>query len=143
MQKWQEENRNVASSHTSTLDSATEVPATKKIMRPQWLASFILSGLRNVTRMTYHTALFGTLLYERVGDIHVTIINGEEQELLLDELLQTLNPTDSGDTFGNLSREERLSYFIRLKKETQERRSRLFGEKSARYGLENMASDVA
>ncbi|KAH8829087.1 hypothetical protein DL96DRAFT_1708248 [Flagelloscypha sp. PMI_526] len=116
---WQEENER---SYWS--EPATEAPVAAEIIQPQWLASSITSSLSSLSRMSYHTAEFGAMLYERVRDIHITVEGVEDESLWLDELLQELNPTGSGDTFGKLSREKRLPYFNKWKKEVQERRSR-------------------
>ncbi|KAH8829088.1 hypothetical protein DL96DRAFT_1027967 [Flagelloscypha sp. PMI_526] len=126
---WRKENGiSVDRSRRTASASAIQEPATK-IMRPYWLASYVIrSGLGSLLQMSYHTAEFGAMLYERIGDIHVTVEGREERNFVLNEVLRELNPSDPGHTFGNISREERLPYFNKWKQETQERRCLLFGE---------------
>ncbi|KAH8829086.1 hypothetical protein DL96DRAFT_1027807 [Flagelloscypha sp. PMI_526] len=127
---WQEENgRSLDRGRRKASESTPEGPPATKIMHPQWLASdVVIRGLESLSQMSYHTAEFGAMLYERIGNIHVTVEGRKERNFILNNVLRELNPSDPGHTFGNIPREERLPYFNRWKKETQERRFFLFGE---------------
>ncbi|KAH8829089.1 hypothetical protein DL96DRAFT_1027955 [Flagelloscypha sp. PMI_526] len=127
VRKWHEQNN---SRRRKAAESATEEAPVTKIMQPQWLASSVTSGLRSLAWMSYHTARFGTMLYDRVGNIHITVDGEEKYKLLLDEILEKLSPTDPSHTFGDLVREDRLPYFRKWKKATEERRALLFDKTS-------------
>ncbi|KAF2807230.1 uncharacterized protein BDZ99DRAFT_465149 [Mytilinidion resinicola] len=82
-----------------------------KVLRPEWLASFLMLRFLSLLEMGYHTAKYGMVLHERIGSIQFRV-NGEHFALFkIGTVLRTLEHHDAGHTFGNLPREERVAAF--------------------------------
>ncbi|KAJ5826043.1 hypothetical protein N7474_003181 [Penicillium riverlandense] len=93
--------------------------------RPEWLAEFLLSEIRSLLRMGYHTALYGKILYERIGTIRILVDGDLKHEVDLAGELASLQFTSPQHTFGHLDSEVRLCSFREWKKQTLARRDQL------------------
>lgn len=96
-------------------DGNTSVIQTE--MDPEWLVDFVLEYLCSLLRMGYHTALYGKILYERVGVIRACVDGKLEGEYNLAERLAKLRFDRHEDTFGYACPFERLDYFWEWKKQ--------------------------
>ncbi|KAJ5577594.1 uncharacterized protein N7459_006558 [Penicillium hispanicum] len=92
---------------------------------PQWPSTYLFFQIHALLSMGYHTALYGKILYERIGKIYLLVDGKPEREIDLADRLNKLRFTDRRDTFGHLPPEERLSTFAEWKKQTLARREQL------------------
>ncbi|KAL1983107.1 hypothetical protein VTN96DRAFT_437 [Rasamsonia emersonii] len=94
----------------------------KGVMRPEWLARFIIGKINMLLDMSYHTAYYGRIMYERIGVIRVCVDGKLEREMNLAERLAKLRKEGPSDTFGNVLREDRQRVFWQWKKRALEKR---------------------
>ncbi|CAL5874015.1 uncharacterized protein PFLUO_LOCUS8301 [Penicillium psychrofluorescens] len=93
--------------------------------RPEWPAKYILSEILALLDMSYYTASYGNILYERIGTIRILSPEGAT-EIDLASRLAALRFTNPQDTFGNVwPAEDRLSQFWKWKQQTLARREQL------------------
>jgi hypothetical protein len=90
-----------------------------KVMRPEWLADYLLDFLRRLLSMGYHMAEYGTILYERVGSITVRVGDEAIAEIDLGEMLANV---EFNNSFGAVPREGREEHFEKWKREAREMR---------------------
>jgi hypothetical protein len=99
---------------------------------PQWLANFVCGRLNNITEMSYHTAPYGMIVYERVGKFQIAAESEIIEEINLGDSLARLNyglSSDTnwytGETFGNLPGDCRLITFWNWKHRAVKKRRQL------------------
>ncbi|OGM41681.1 hypothetical protein ABOM_009960 [Aspergillus bombycis] len=93
--------------------------------RPEWFAKYLSGHIYALLGMTYHTAEYGKILYERIGAIKV-LVNGERNaEIDLADSLTRLDFSSGRDIFGYVTTERELSAYREWKKETLARREQL------------------
>ncbi|KAJ5819031.1 hypothetical protein N7474_004622 [Penicillium riverlandense] len=92
--------------------------------RPEWPARYFLSEIYNLLAMSYHTASYGKILFERIGTILIIWFESLT-EIDLASRLAALHFTNPQDTFGDVWPEDRLSTFWKWKKQTLTRREEL------------------
>lgn len=93
--------------------------------RPEWCAADLVREIKDIVGMSYHTALYGMILYEQIGRIQIRV-NGElTEEIDLAEELAEMRFTDAGQTFGYMSTENRMAAFCEWKTWTLNKRQRL------------------
>ena len=86
-------------------------------MRPEWLADFLGNNIYILLRMSYHTASYGMILYERIGTIRLCVDGVLRKEFDLCKMLADLRYDNPSYTFGNVyPHEARLPYFWAWKK---------------------------
>ncbi|KAK7679628.1 hypothetical protein QCA50_017340 [Cerrena zonata] len=111
--------------HYGYADDDGETPPDfqgSRVMRPEWLANFVIEYLHILTSMGYHTAKYGAILFERVGTIRVSVEGVLLHEIELGSVLDKLNWSNPGHTFGHLNRDERLDAFAKWKRNTRKLR---------------------
>lgn len=112
--------RKDVSINTLTLDFVSPPNAESDIasllMRPDWLADFVNDYNHTLLQMSYHTAWYGMIMYERIGTIRYYVDGQLSTQHDLDVLLAKCRSNDSGDTFGNIANEERSAFFWKWKK---------------------------
>jgi len=92
------------------------------LLNPDFILSYILSGIDTVLRMCYHTAEYGCLLYERIGIIKV-LKDGELRKEW--DLAKQLADVSFDNSFGNHPRERRREVFTVWKQLAFETRIKL------------------
>ena len=86
-------------------------------VRPGWLAEFLRDEIQDLLRMSYHTARYGMIMYERIGTIRLCLDGVLKKEFDLGKRLADLRYDSAFDTFGNIDpREDRIPYFWKWKK---------------------------
>ncbi|PVH76790.1 hypothetical protein DL98DRAFT_657248 [Cadophora sp. DSE1049] len=78
------------------------------VMNPKNLIMFLVHEMDSLLGMSYHTASYGAILYERIGSIKFTLDGELCKEFDLAEGLANIRFRDS---FGNVPREERPAVF--------------------------------
>jgi len=86
------------------------------------LCSLMRNRIYSLLYMGYHTAEYGTLLYERIGKIRILLDGEVEQEWDIAEELKRLTFNNS---FSNVSREQRPQVFEDWKKKAHDLRVKL------------------
>ncbi|KAI9836027.1 MAG: hypothetical protein M1819_001638 [Sarea resinae] len=106
------------------------VDLKETIMRPEWLADYIIVYLGFLLSMGYHTAVYGAVLYERIGRIRITVDGTLKREMDLGAILSALSFNGPSETFGHVwPREQRVPMFWRWKKDVLTKRGELgFGD---------------
>lgn len=106
--------------------SATTDKLIKYRTRPEWLAKYLLGQIGGLLCMSYHTAAYGKILYERIGALRVVVDGEDFGRADIAGELAGLSFDDEADTFGDVwPRENRLPTFWAWKKETLARRQEL------------------
>jgi hypothetical protein len=101
--------------------SANGLPMS--VVRPEWLAEFIMRDIYGLLAMGYHTAAYGGILYERIGVIRICVDGNLKAEMELGEILPTMRREDPSHTFGHIYPHElRLPAFYEWKKRALEKR---------------------
>lgn len=106
-----------------------------KCLHPKWLSDFIAADIRGLASMSYHTAAYGSLIHERIGQINI-LCQGEEQTpgIAPGEILAKMQAAphemsrhECQDTFGHMHSDCRLFTFWNWKfRAVGERRARGF-----------------
>ncbi|KAF2493043.1 hypothetical protein BU16DRAFT_529270 [Lophium mytilinum] len=107
--------------HAQSASLQDDETVQKKVLRPTWLAWFLMRHCLELLGMTYHTAQYGAILHERVGSIQFSVNGKRFAHFEIGTVLRTLDDYDAGATFGHLPREERVAAF-RLWRETTTRK---------------------
>jgi hypothetical protein len=108
----------------SRLISSPDLPDknTKEHEYASRLCIFIRMKINGLLSLGYHTALYGKLLYERIGNIRM-LLDGEIKEEWV--LAEELRKVTFNDSFGNVDRERRPQVFKDWKKKTYDLRVKL------------------
>jgi len=78
------------------------------LMNPKKLVAFLVQQMDRLLDMSYHTASYGGILYERIGSIKFTL----DGELWTEfDLAERLANVQFRDSFGKLPRQERPAVF--------------------------------
>lgn len=89
------------------------------VLNPDFVLDFITSDIDILLRMCYHTALYGSLLYERIGSIKV-LMDGELHKEW--DLAKCLAEVKFYDSFGEYPREQRPKVFAKWKRKARQAR---------------------
>ncbi|RYP52909.1 hypothetical protein DL768_002005 [Monosporascus sp. mg162] len=101
----------VHASHTESMDIQKHL---RGVMRPEWLATYLIGKLEYLLSMGYHTAEFGAILFERIGDITIKVDGLILEKFRLGERLSALTFEES---FGSICPAGmRETYFNKWKK---------------------------
>ena len=93
--------------------------ASKIIMRADWLVNFLRDWIGSLLCMSYHTARWGKILYERIGTVRLCADGVLMKEINLAQRLADLRHNDASETFGNIRpRENRVAHFWQWKTKT-------------------------
>ncbi|KAF2814042.1 uncharacterized protein BDZ99DRAFT_567736 [Mytilinidion resinicola] len=107
---------------TCATDTRYYIPSTVawkgKEVRPEFLAYYLWHNISMLAKMDYHTAEYGEILYERVGEVRFSV-NGVEVQPPIDfgESLARLHYEGPANTFGHVwPREKRVPAFEEWKR---------------------------
>jgi hypothetical protein len=92
------------------------------ILNPSYILGDIISYIEILLQMSYHTASYGALLYERIGNIKV-LMDGELQKEW--DLARRLADVSFNDSFGNFPQQKRRGVFAKWKLKAYQARSKL------------------
>jgi hypothetical protein len=82
------------------------------LRNPEYILDYVVSDIQMILDMSYHSASYGALVFERVGSIKVLLDGEVRQEWNLAKCLAELQFNDS---FGNYPREKRRRVFEKWK----------------------------
>ncbi|KZV80200.1 hypothetical protein EXIGLDRAFT_733449 [Exidia glandulosa HHB12029] len=111
-----------------------EGPLRNTVLPADWLADFLHNDLYGLLCMNYHTAAYGGILHERIGEIELLVdgarckssLKNTSSQIDVAAFLKRLAYTDPRETFGFIyPHEKRLQRFWQWKKEAVESRQRL------------------
>ncbi|RDL37966.1 uncharacterized protein BP5553_05399 [Venustampulla echinocandica] len=91
-------------------------------LRSELLVGFITTYISILLYMGYHTAEYGSILYERIGTIRVLRDGKLEREW---DMAKGLRDIKFDESIGNVTREERSEYFKKWKLQAYETRAQL------------------
>ncbi|KAJ5497416.1 hypothetical protein N7463_009403 [Penicillium fimorum] len=112
--------------HGSVWDTDGEVDqALAYKTRPEWLLRFLKEWLRYITDMSYHAAMYGACIYEKIGAISMLVDGQLWNTTDLADQLARLHFDRPADTMGHLTSETRLAEFWKWKKATLLKREAL------------------
>ena len=74
-------------------------PDTRYVMHPDALQQFLQSELGSLLNMSYHTAIYGAALYERIGTIRMSVDGAPKVEWDLAQRLADFPPEGPFETF--------------------------------------------
>jgi hypothetical protein len=92
------------------------------LLHPGYILDYVTSDIWMLLNMSYHSASYGTLLYERIGSIKV-LMDGELHEEW--DLAKCLADVKFNDSFGHRPRETRREVFSRWKLQAHQTRIEL------------------
>ena len=92
------------------------------LLHPAYILGYVRSEIGMLLNMSYHSASYGALLYERIGCIKV-LMDGELHEEW--DLAQCLADVKFNDSFGRCPRETRREVFSRWKLQAYQTRIEL------------------
>ncbi|RYP42899.1 hypothetical protein DL770_011941 [Monosporascus sp. CRB-9-2] len=102
----------VHASHTEFTDIQKHL---RGVMRPEWLATYLIRNIEYLLGMGYHTAEFEAILFERIGDITIKVDGLILEEFRLGERFSAL--TFEEESFGSICQAGmREMYFNKWKK---------------------------
>ncbi|MCJ1295920.1 hypothetical protein MMC34_007485 [Xylographa carneopallida] len=109
--------------YQSRLRDVDNKTSPTSIIRAEWLAKFLRSYLGHLLAMSYHTARYGMILYERIGIIRLCADGVLTHEYDLCTLLADIRHNDASTTFGDIwPRENRVPFFWAWKKKALRKR---------------------
>ncbi|MCJ1431505.1 hypothetical protein MMC27_000858 [Xylographa pallens] len=89
------------------------------IMQTEWFVEYLHEFITPLLRMSYHTARYAMILYERIGTIRLCADGELMKEYDLGKMLAALQRNDAAKTFGNIARQEdRVPFFREWKRKT-------------------------
>lgn len=101
--------------------SRSRDPQGPELLRPEWLARDLANQMLAMFRMSYHMAEYACMFHGRIGYM-VFKVNGTIIEEI--DVGQVLADVKFNDSFGNVSREDRVEKWTSWKEEAQELRKK-------------------